>query len=182
MVERLGYKVLKKDGKIELREYPAHILAEVDVRDKDFKNAANSGFGPLADFIFGNNTSKSGISMTAPVEITRSEKIAMTAPVKVQKSAKVYTVSFVMPKRYTLESLPKPGNKEVRIKKVSGYNAAAIRFSGFFNEKKISKKADELAAWVKKEGLKPKGSIIVAGYDPPWVPFFLARNEVMVIV
>jgi hypothetical protein len=33
---------------------------------------------------------------------------------------------------------------------------------------------------LEKEGIETSGDFIVAGYNPPWVPWFLARNEIMV--
>lgn len=199
MVEKPDYKVVKKEGRVELREYPGCIVARTDVKSDSFKDAANEGFGILADFIFGNNRSRSKIAMTAPVGIERkSEKISMTAPVTIErKSEKIsmtapvsieskksgsYSVSFIMPKKYTLETLPEPNNKSVEIKKLPAQRVAAIRFSGFFNEKKVEAKTKELLAWMKKEGLVAKGDITAAGYDPPWIPWFLARNEVMIRV
>jgi hypothetical protein len=31
-----------------------------------------------------------------------------------------------------------------------------------------------------KENIKTDGEYMIAGYNPPWVPWFLARNEAMV--
>ncbi len=184
MVETPDYKVVKKEGKLELREYPGCIVARTDVKSDSFKDAANGGFGILADFIFGNNKSRSKIAMTAPVGIERkSEKISMTAPVSIEaKKEGAYSVSFIMPRKYTLETLPEPNNRAIEIKKLTAQRVAAIRFSGFFNEKKVEGKTRELLAWMKKEKLAPKGNVTAAGYDPPWIPWFLARNDVMVRV
>lgn len=52
--------------------------------------------------------------MTAPVGIAKTNStIAMTAPVGIQKEAKDYRVSFTMPSKYTLKTLPKPNNSNI---------------------------------------------------------------------
>jgi hypothetical protein len=56
---------------------------------------------------------------------------------------------------------------------------AAIQFSGYFNQDTIQKKALQLDQWLEENGYRPFGEHIVAGYNPPWVPGFLARNEVL---
>ena len=60
--------------------------------------------------------------MTAPVigQAVKNTKIEMTAPVT---SAQVgegnkYLVSFTMPSKYTLESLPEPMNKTILLQKL----------------------------------------------------------------
>jgi hypothetical protein len=59
---------------------------------------------------------------------------------------------------------------------------AAIRFSGYFQQNVINKNKQSLSQWLAEEGLETEGDFIVAGYNPPWVPGFLARNEVLVMV
>ena len=181
MTETLNYSILKKENGIELRQYPAHILAQVDLEEDSYRKAIYRGFGPLADFIFGENLPSDTISMTTPVQVSRSTKIAMTSPVTVSGGGR-YTISFVMPAAYTLETLPKPKNPLVRIEKVNARTMAVVGFRGFFNRRKVQKAKDRLSEWSKKQGLQLKGEFVVAGYAPPWVPGFLAHNEVMVEV
>jgi hypothetical protein len=42
-----------------------------------------------------------------------------------------------MPSIYTLDILPMPNDKRIKIKKIKPEIVAAIRFSGFFNQKKL---------------------------------------------
>ena len=181
MTETLKYSVLQKTNGVELRQYPEHILVQVNLAGKSYRKAIYQGFRPLADFIFGQNLPSERISMTSPVAVSRSTKIAMTSPVTVSGDGD-YTVSFVMPAEYTLETLPKPKNPNVIIKKISASTMAVIGFRGFFNRRKIAKAKKRLVKWMEKEGFQPVGEFVIAGYDPPWVPWFLAHNEVMVQV
>ena len=80
-IEKVGYKVLEKQGNFELRQYEPHIVAEIFV-EGEFDSASNEGFRSLFNYISGNNRKKESIPMTAPVtQETGSEKIAMTSPV-----------------------------------------------------------------------------------------------------
>jgi hypothetical protein len=166
------YKVIKKEGSFELREYSDFIIAKVEVHAKKYDEAANRGFKLLADFIFGNNTKKVTISMTAPVG---EEEISAVKD-------HTYVISFTMPKHYSLENLPVPNNKAVTFEKIPSHKVAVIRFSGFVNERTIKKKRNELETWITEQRVNPQGNFSSARYDPPWTLWFLRRNEVMVSV
>lgn len=179
MTETPSYTIIDKQGDIELRVYPAYIKAEVEVVDTTYSKAIYKGFGMLAGYIFGDNIKTEKIAMTSPVQVSQSEKIAMTKPVTISGEG-TYTVAFIMPSEYTLESLPKPKNLAVTFSRVESQTMAAIKFSGFYRESQMKKTKRKLEAWLEKQGLEAEGEFVIAGYDPPWVPWFLARNEVMI--
>lgn len=181
MTEQPKYTVIKKQNDFELRRYAGYIKAEVEVGGEDYKSAAERGFNILAGYIFGNNVARQKIAMTAPVAASRSEKIAMTVPVTISR-ADTYHVAFIMPSAYTLETLPAPKDERVRFIPLPARQVAAVRFSGYFNPEKIERNKERLGLWVEELGLETEGDFIVAGYNPPWVPGFLARNEVMIDV
>ena len=110
------FKLTFKDDNFEIREYEPKILAQVNVTG-NFNDASSKGFKVLADYIFGNNISLDGnskIDMTAPVIAeTASRKIEMTAPVIAEGNNSKWLISFVMPKEYSLKTLPKPNNKNI---------------------------------------------------------------------
>jgi hypothetical protein len=179
-IEKPEYEVLHKENNFELRQYDPFITAEVKVIAKNSFDAINQGFNILASFIFGNNISRKKISMTAPVtSSSSSEKIAMTAPVMVSGSD-IYTVSFTMPRKYSVDSLPQPSDPRVTIHQQTDYRMAAVRFSGFFNNTNFSRHEKMLVDWLNKQGLKPTGSPVIAGYNPPFTPWFLKHNEVLI--
>lgn len=179
MTETPKYSVIRKDKEIEIRHYPAYIQAEVVVDEAKYQSAIEKGFNVLAGYIFGNNVSKQKIEMTTPVQASRSEKIAMTKPVTVTGSSS-FTVAFIMPSAYTLEMLPQPKDSRVHFKLIPARTLAAIRFSGFFRQDVIQKNMQHLGHWLEEQSIETEGDFIVAGYNPPWVPGFLARNEVMI--
>jgi len=182
--EEPSYEVIEKSGDFELRTYSPMIVAETQVAGP-MDDASSAGFRLLADYIFGNNTSHAGsnekISMTAPVTMEpRSEKISMTAPVSMQPTGEQWRVHFVMPSKYTLDTLPKPNNPAVALREVPASNVAVIRFSGLVGEKKRAAKEAELISWLDSKGIEPIGQPQLARYNPPWTLPFLRRNEVMV--
>ncbi|MBN2345702.1 MAG: heme-binding protein, partial [Candidatus Aminicenantes bacterium] len=108
-VEQADYTVVRRMKGYEVREYPAHIVAQTAVPGA-LGESLNKGFRILAGYIFGGNTKKESIAMTAPVVAQKagntSERIAMTAPVKAASAGDAQIISFVMPRSYTLETLP----------------------------------------------------------------------------
>jgi hypothetical protein len=179
MTETPKYSIIRKQNEIEIRHYPAYIQAEVVIDEKQYKSAIEKGFNVLAGYIFGNNVSKQKIEMTSPVQASQSEKIAMTTPVTVTGESS-FTVAFIMPSAYTLETLPQPRDSQVHFRLIPARSLAAIRFSGFFRQDTIQKNKQRLSQWLQEQGIETEGDFIVAGYNPPWVPGFLARNEVLI--
>ena len=91
-----SFSVIKADPPFEIRDYAPMIVAETKTQgDRD--QAVSDGFRVLADFIFGNNTARTEIAMTAPVTQAKGEKIAMTAPVTQTEDGGRWTIGFVMP-------------------------------------------------------------------------------------
>jgi hypothetical protein len=178
-VEQPDYKVVSSQGKIEIRDYAPMILAEVEVSGER-KEAIRKGFRILADYIFGNNTSKKKMEMAAPVTNELSEKIAMTAPVLQESHMDKWKVRFVMPKKYTLEMLPKPNSNDVSLIEVPSRRFAVIRFSGFADSKSIERHTKQLEEYIVAEKLHPIRGTLLAFYNPPWTIPFLRRNEIMI--
>ena len=177
--EEPAHQTLVKDGKYEIRQYDPIIVAEVEITG-DMRRAGSSGFRPLADYIFGNNTARSEIAMTAPVTRVKSEKIAMTAPVMRTMDDDVWTVAFVMPSEWTMDTLPVPNNPDVTIREVPGELIATVKFSGIGREGVFEQKQEALESWLNEQGYEPIGAPRYAGYDAPYVPGPFRRNEVMI--
>lgn len=182
--EEPKYELIEKSGDFELRHYQPMLIAEVLV-DGDMDQASGKGFRLIADYIFGNNITKIGsskkIKMTAPVTIEpRSEEISMTIPISLKNISGRWQVSFVMPSKYTLDTIPLPNNKQIMLRKVPARKVAVLEFSGFVNEKNTANRTQELLKWMDKNNLISSGSIELSRYDPPWTLPFLRRNEIIV--
>ena len=184
--EEPRYEVIKKDNDFEVRRYQPMIIAEVLVTGT-LSEASNKGFRQIADFIFGNNEDpvkkqSEKIAMTAPVtmEADTSSKIAMTAPVTMESSGGAWKMAFVMPSKFTIDTLPKPKNANVTIKQMPAQQLAVVTFSGWVDEEKLTAQTTRLNEWMAKNGLKSSGSAQLSRYNPPWTLPFWRRNEVWV--
>lgn len=178
-IEKPNYRVVMTEDKFEIRQYPSMLLAEVKVTG-DRREAANRGFRKLAGFIFGDNQPNAKIAMTSPVtQAAKSEKIAMTAPVMqtLEKNGE-WTVNFMMPSEYSIETLPKPTDSDIRVFQSGRYRTVSIRFSGSGKMKSLKKQQAKLDAFIAAQDLKVVGGPEYAFYDAPFVPPFLRRNEV----
>ncbi len=181
-IEEPKFTLATKDGAFELRDYAAMIVAEVTVAG-DQQEASSKGFRLLAGYIFGGNQRRAKIAMTAPVTRTATgQKIAMTAPVTQIAGGGAWLVRFTMPDQYGLADLPVPNDPAVTLKALPPARFAVLRFSGLAGEAKVAALADSLQAIVKARGLVAVGPSSIARYNPPWTPWFLRRNEVMIPV
>ena len=179
-IEKAKYTVLEKENDFEIRQYDSQIVAETYV-DGDLEDVGNEGFRRLYGYISGDNTKKQSISMTAPVgQEAGSEKIAMTAPVKQEKKDNQWRITFLMPAEYTLETLPEPNDNRVKLKADPGRLMAAVRYSGTWSEDGYEENRALLEAYIQKRGLTKAGEPVWARYDPPFMPWFLRRNEVLI--
>jgi hypothetical protein len=185
-IETPKYELVTKAKGYEVRAYAPHIIAEVEVSGS-YGESLNQGFRKVADYIFGNNTAKDSIAMTAPVlheKQSASEKIAMTAPVLHEKAGEKdsYKLAFVMPSKYTMETLPKPNNAEVTLRAIPEKKFAVRSFGGYATQAKVERETKKLLDALKTNNITPSSGPSTAQYNPPWTPPFMRHNEVMVEV
>jgi hypothetical protein len=181
--EQPSYTASQQSGPIEVRQYGSMVAAEVSVAG-DRETASSAGFRALAGYIFGGNSGKKSIAMTAPVVQAQSQgkgqSIAMTAPVMQSGDGKEWTVRFIMPKAMTMQNLPTPNNPQVKLVPLKPASFAAIRFSGSARETDIQRNTKLLQDYMSARSLKAAGPASLARYDPPWTPAMMRRNEIMI--
>lgn len=181
-IKEAAYTVVKKSGIFELRDYAPHVLAETIV-DATLEDAGYKAFRRLFDYISGANRSRNSIAMTAPVsQEAKGEKIAMTAPVGQQPASGQWAVSFMMPASYSLDTLPVPNDEAVMLRQVPARRMAAVRYSGRWSEKKYLRYKERLENWIRQSDFAIIGDPVWARYNPPFTPWFLRRNEVLIPV
>ncbi len=164
--ETAAFDVVKKDGKFEIRKYAAHTVVTAPMNG----NSQNGSFGKLFQYISGNNQS--------------DQKIAMTTPVFMPADGAGATkeMQFVVPGDVAQNGAPKPKESSVKLKKMNGGNYAVLRYSGRSDSSDRRMKLAELKKLIKAEGKTASGNPIFAGYDPPWTPGVMRRNEVLLKV
>lgn len=184
--EQPQYEVERRIGNLEIRRYAPQVVAETKVHAATFREGLNKGFRLLAGYIFGKNMDSTRIAMTAPVSQEQGEgtKIVMTAPVSLAPSSREgetgWVMRFVMPKKWTLGSLPAPLDERVHLRQLPERRVAALRWSGTFDADKNARMQEELLTRLRAEGLRPEGEPLFAGYDAPSTLPFLRRNEAWV--
>ena len=182
-IEEPSYEVLRKIGDdIEVRQYAPYVVAEVLI-EADADEAGNLAFPILAGYIFGKNKGKKEFAMTAPVTQSSAapEKLAMTAPVTqsaVPGAVGSYVIQFVLPKGVTLDSAPEPIDARVKLREVPASQFAAIRYSGFWSDANYQEHLDKLRKALQAAELTPSGEPVFSRYNPPFMPWFLRRNEI----
>jgi hypothetical protein len=168
--ESAEYKVVESDGKFEVREYPDLMLVatttKLDAQGRD------GSFMKLFRYISGANESVKKISMTTPVFMEND------------KEASAVQMGFVMPKDIAVEGVPAPTGEGVDVRKRVGGRFAVLRFSGQLTTKSAEESERKLRTWMATKGLAAvsfdSSGVETAGYDPPFTPGLLRRNEVLI--
>jgi hypothetical protein len=164
-IETQKYRVVKKEHGFEVRFYPKATFATIRSSGANYKQVASSGFRKLAGYIFGGNN--------------QNKSIAMTTPVRMEMSEKGSAMSFVMPEKYDMASLPKPNDATVEIKQSEEVYAAVIAFGGYANDEKIDDYKNKLVALLQKKNIKIIGNFNFLGYNAPY-QFIGRKNEISI--
>jgi hypothetical protein len=164
--ESAEYTVLESDSPFETREYPDLMMATTNMQ---FESQGDDGsFMRLFRYISGANNNE--------------QKVAMTIPVFMESEAHADQgqMGFVIPREVTEQRIPEPSNDNVQIRRRLGGRFAVVRFSGQTNSKSFAKSEEELRNWMNEKGLNGEADAEYAGYDPPWTPGPLRRNEILI--
>jgi hypothetical protein len=170
-VEEPAYQILTSEAPFEHRRYAGFVVAET-VLPGDFDAASRTGFRRIASYIFGDNVSDSG----------NSRKIAMTAPVTVTPAETGWRLHFVLPSDEKLDTLPRPNNSQVNLRRVEAHEVVAIRFSGWTTAAAIRENTEKLQQWAAARQLVLKGAPQVARYNDPFTLPWRRRNEILIEV
>lgn len=180
-VEEPAFSLLDSPAGLEIRQYGPRIAAETTVTGQD-EQARSAGFRRLAGYIFGGNTTRTAIAMTAPVA-QASEKIAMTAPVaQTPDGAGAWRIQFIMPSQYSLDTLPAPKDPSVRLVALEPETFAVLLFSGSTRDEAVNARKAELLRRLAGTDWRPAGEPVAWFYDPPWRLPSQRRNEVAMLV
>lgn len=171
------YTVLDTNSAIELRAYAPTLLAQITVQ-AERSRALRTGFGILAGYIFGGNTSAEKLAKTSPVTQAASEKIAMTSPVMQSGADGVWTVSFMMPRDYTRATLPTPKDTRIRFVETDPVQKLTFTFSGWARAQRLTDAENALRTHALQTGLTISGPVQYAYYDDPMTLPWKRRNEV----
>ncbi len=164
-IEKPAYKVVEKKSGYEIREYDSFLVALTRTQG-DFDQSRSQGFRTLAGYIFGGNES--------------AEKIKMTAPVIQRKSQDDQTVAFVVPKKYTIDTLPEANDPRIQFEVIEAKRLAALLFWGYANEGDVKSKEQLLLSKLKADGYLATGNSIYASYNSPYAFPLMKRHEILI--
>ncbi len=167
MTEVQKYRVISEAKGIQIRLYESCVLAEISMRGEPSK-VGNRAFGPLVGYI-----SKNKITMTSPV-------LQEAATTSQGEPTGDWRVSFVMPAGSSVHNLPIPGDSRVVLRELPEHMAAAITWAGSWKFSEVERRIEQLKTDVLEDGYSIAGEPQWARYDPPWKPWFVRRNEVII--
>jgi len=167
-LETPEYELISKDDGFEIRRYSEMIIATTSVQ-ADYKSSTSSGFRRIASYIFGGNDKEMKIAMTAPV--------ISDCP---SEGLNTFNISFVMPKEYSIDDLPKANTSLVSIEQESLGDVAVLTFGGWATESRSISYQQKLSALLKKSGIESQGGFMVAQFNSPWTLPMFRKNELMV--
>ena len=178
-IDEPSYTVVQTNDVFEVRQYTPYLVAEVVVPGP-VNEAGSQGFNLLGGYIFGKNKGERKLDMTAPVtqQAAPPVKLEMTAPVTQAVTSGGFLVQFVMPKGYTLATLPEPLDARVKLREVPGSRVAVIRFSGSWSQSTYEEHLQTLRSALAAAGMATTGEPVSSRYNSPFSLPFLRRNEI----
>jgi hypothetical protein len=78
----------------------------------------------------------------------------------------------------TLASAPDPNDARVHLREIPAHEVAVIRYSGLWSASSYDQHLAQLQAALKAADLRWTGDAVWSRYDPPFMPWFLRRNEI----
>lgn len=164
--ETAQYEVIERDGNMEIRQYPDLMLVSVDTGEES--QGRDGSFMKLFRYISGANTAEQKIAMTTPVFM--EDEHASTQG----------RMGFVLPQEVATVDIPEPKATDLKIRKRSGGRFAVIRFAGQLNSVTAKENEAKLRKWLQAKGIIGEEFAESAGYDAPFTPGPLRRNEVLI--
>lgn len=172
--EQPVHSTVLKQGGLEIRQYHTAMAVETRV-SAPRSEATGKAFRTLFKFINGRNEGAREIPMTSPVVQTL---IAHDD----DENENNWAVRFFLPNQMTEQDIPEPLDKGVAIVKLEAQTFASISFKGRQNDRNVAKNTAKLEAFIAENGYEPAGSRVFAFYDPPFIPWFLRDNEILIPV
>lgn len=172
------YRVLASEGDLEIRSYPAIVVAETVVRGPR-KVALKRGFEILADYIFAKSRDGEALPMTVPVLQDSGDPMASDPPVFDDMVEGGWRMRFVMPEGRTRGDLPQ-SPKAIELVEIAARRVGAARFAGVADDDRLAEHEDRLRGWLLRQEERADAEPEYAFYNSPMIPPPLRRSEVLI--
>ena len=169
--EQPSYNLVFQQNGLEIRDYAPAVVVETQVVASR-RDAAGDAFRSLFNYISGNNDASLEIPMTSPVAQTYAGRERDNVSGK-------WAVRFFLPRDLSAEAIPEPLKLGVNIVTLGAQRFASVSFKGTQNDKKVAKNRARLREFIAQNGYRVSGQPVYAFYDPPFVPWFLRDNEIL---
>ena len=169
--EQPSYNLVFQQDGLEIRDYAPAVVVETQVVALR-RDAAGDAFRSLFNYISGNNDASLEIPMTSPVAQTYAGRERDNVSGK-------WAVRFFLPRNLSAEAIPEPLQLGVNIVTLGAQRFASVSFKGTQNDKKVAKNSARLREFIAQNGYRVSGQPVYAFYDPPFVPWFLRDNEIL---
>jgi len=169
--EQPQFEVVLQKENLAIRDYASVMVVEVQVAASR-RDAAGDAFRSLFKYISGNNEDNLEIPMTSPVAQTQVPKTSNNEDDK-------WAIRFFLPRKIIDEGAPLPEEDGVNLVNLKAQRYASVSFKGTQNDKKVAKYSAQLREFIVQNGYQVSGQPIYAFYDPPFVPWFLRDNEIL---
>ena len=169
--EQPSYNLVFQQDGLEIRDYAPAVVVETQVVALR-RDAAGDAFRSLFNYISGNNDASLEIPMTSPVAQTYAGRDR-------DNDSGKWAVRFFLPRDLSAEAIPEPLQRGVNILTLGAQRFASVSFKGTQNDKKVAKNSARLREFIAQNGYRVSGQPVYAFYDPPFVPWFLRDNEIL---
>jgi hypothetical protein len=169
--EQPSYELVLQQDKLEIRDYAPAMVVETQVLASR-RDAAGDAFRSLFKYISGSNEASLEIPMTSPVAQTQTNRDESGA-------ANKWAIRFFLPGDMSAKDIPQPTMNGVTIVKLEAQRYASVSFRGTQNDKKVATNLTKLKSFIGAQGYDVSGPPVYAFYDPPFIPWFLRDNEIL---
>ena len=172
--ERPSFEVILQKENLAIRDYASVMVVEMQVTASR-QDAAGDAFRSLFNYISGNNEDNLEIPMTSPVAQTQVSKASDNGDGK-------WAIRFFIPRKTVDDGAPLPKEDNVTLVRLKAQRFASISFKGSQSDKKIRDNTAKLEAFISENNYTISGSPVFAFYDPPFIPWFLRDNEILLSI
>lgn len=171
--EQPKFETVLQEGALAIRDYASAMVVETRV-SASRKDAAGDAFRRLFKYISGNNEAQMEIPMTSPVAQTKADGS--------DEASNNWDIRFFLPSNMSAEDIPQPSQSGVSVTRLPAQRYASVSFKGTQTDKKVAENIGKLEAFISKSGYEISGPPVYAFYDPPFIPWFLRDNEILLPV